>query len=568
MNSLSIYTAVARFGKLNYRAKIMIMAFLGTHIPLLGIIAWSVFNLTADPALIWGTLLVALVATLAGTGVTLFILNALLQPVLITSKALRTYSTSRQILDLPRGFTDEAGTLMADAAETLTRLETTLVELETLDKVTGLANRASLATEIDARMARGEPVSLVVFRLAMLERITASFDQGRADLVMRVLASRLGGLAPAGAPIGRIDDQSLAMVLSDPDAAGVSHLAKTVLSGLGARVVDGAFESAPTFSVGIATSTEDAERAEVLVDRAIAAAVDTSAVNGVSIFTAQSRERMRERYVLEQELRSALVGNQFSLHYQPVVDLGRGKVTGAEALLRWTHPEMGMIPPAKFIPIAERTGLIDEIGLWVLREACGQVGRWKDEGNDPLRIAVNLSASQFLDPRIETIVREAMDAARIEPGLIEIELTETAAMADADYTRRTFSRLKDMGISVAIDDFGTGYASMSYLRKLPFDKLKIDREFVTHVDTDTDSQAICEAVIALSKGLGLKILAEGTERREEVDFLTSRGCSLFQGYYFSKPVPASALMESIADIAMRNEADAADRATGSFAQAL
>jgi EAL domain-containing protein (putative c-di-GMP-specific phosphodiesterase class I) len=251
-------------------------------------------------------------------------------------------------------------------------------------------------------------------------------------------------------------------------------------------------------------------------------------------------EEARAAFGLEQDLASALVENQLHMVFQPVVDLSAGRLLGAEALLRWTHPTRGEISPAEFIPIAEANGLSDRFGLWVLNAACGAAKRWQDSGLGALKMAVNLSARQLLDPDLFDKITRTLARHRLSPSMLELELTETAAMGDPDAAARLFGRLREAGVSIAIDDFGSGYSSLSYLKKLPFDKLKIDREFVTDVDSKRESQAICKALIELGRGFDLKVLAEGVETKGEVNTLRRFGCSLFQGFYFSRPLSEEA----------------------------
>jgi EAL domain-containing protein (putative c-di-GMP-specific phosphodiesterase class I) len=250
---------------------------------------------------------------------------------------------------------------------------------------------------------------------------------------------------------------------------------------------------------------------------------------------------------MEQGLRQAIGREQLLMHYQPVVDLSLGKVIGAEALLRWRHPKLGLVPPTEFIPILEESGMMEEVGLWVLNTACREVAAWEDSGLKGLKMAVNLSARQLVDPNLNAVILRTLERHRLAPKSLELELTETAAMEDAERTRALFGDLLDMGVSVAIDDFGSGYSSLSYLKKLPFSKLKIDREFVTDVDSRPDSQAICRALVELARGLGIAVLAEGVETRAEVETLTALGCSIFQGFYFARPLPAADFIRTVTD---------------------
>lgn len=551
MNDLKFYAAISRFGRLNYRAKIMIMAFLGTHVPLLALIGFFVFTVSDDIGLVWTTLAVALVATLAGSGVTLFVLNQLLAPVLATSRALRRYGEDRQMTRLPLGFSDEAGTLMADAGRTMERLEQSLVSLETTEPVTGLYNRKKFTAELAETLRRSPaaPFAVVAFRLRDHSRLAASYDQSRLDALMRLLSDRLLA-ATNGIVVARTHADAFSLILPASDVDTVSTRAARITAALSADLPFEGITLSPDIAAGVALYPDDATEPVALLNHAAAAAT-LSRVEGIVAFHAPAiREEARRRFELEQELRRAVAENQFELAYQPIVDLRAGRATGSEALIRWRHPEKGLIAPGLFIPTAERSGLIDDIGRWVIREACAQAGRWQDGEAGSLKVAINLSARQFLDRGLTGLLEAAVSESRISPDRIEIELTESAAMVDYEHTRTTFTRLRDAGFSIAIDDFGTGYASMSYLRRLPFNKLKIDREFVSHVDTAPDGQAICGAMIALAQGLGLEVLAEGAERPEEVRWLSSRGCALFQGYYFARPVRAEAMPETLADIGM------------------
>ena len=304
----------------------------------------------------------------------------------------------------------------------------------------------------------------------------------------------------------------------------------------------------PILRAGIALWPLDASTPDELVDHALAAIALGTNDPRISFHSPAARRGAVERLKMEQDLGRALAREEFVLHYQPVVDLLIGQTIGAEALIRWQHPEHGLLPPGKFIGLAEQTGLIDPMGLWVMRQACLQVKEWNSVGLVGMKVAINLSARQFLDPNLIRHVDEALRVSGIAANQLEIELTETAAMADHDHTRAVFGKLRDLGVSIAIDDFGTGYASMSYLRKLPFDKLKIDREFVMNVHCTRDSQAICVALVALANGLGLRVLAEGAERADEVRFLHGHGCDLYQGFYFSKPLAPAMFMDGLASV--------------------
>jgi len=252
-----------------------------------------------------------------------------------------------------------------------------------------------------------------------------------------------------------------------------------------------------------------------------------------------------ERLTLENSLRLALVRKELFLVYQPQIEIATGRITGLEALLRWQHPELGLVPPDKFIRIAENSGLIIPIGEWVLRTACAQARRWQDEGLPALPVAVNVSAVQFRQEDFCELIRSVLREVRLAPQYLELELTESLLLSSADVTLSVLQELKAMGLTLAIDDFGTGYSSLSYLKQFPVGKLKIDRSFVRDVAVSPDDAAITTAIISMAKSLNLKVIAEGVEDEAQMSFLRARQCDEIQGYYFSKPLPADACAEKV-----------------------
>lgn len=248
----------------------------------------------------------------------------------------------------------------------------------------------------------------------------------------------------------------------------------------------------------------------------------------------------KKRFDLEQDLRGAVAAGELQLHYQPLIDTDLGRVCGAEALMRWNHPTQGMIAPSHFIPLLESAGLAHEIGLWAINTACREARAWRTAGLGDLRVAVNVSAHQLERENLPALIARTLERHSLPPDSLEIELTESAALVSTEAARRLFSALRELGVRIAIDDFGTGYSSLSTLRTLTFDKIKIDREFVTEVETRKESQAICQSIIALGRGLGIGILAEGVERAEEYAWLRRHGCRKFQGYFFARPLEGAA----------------------------
>jgi EAL domain-containing protein (putative c-di-GMP-specific phosphodiesterase class I)/GGDEF domain-containing protein len=539
----------------NYRLKIMTVAFLGTHIPLIALVAYVALQSAADWKAFLVTLSVALAATLIGTGFTLLILDHLLRPILATGRTLRNYRSDRRIDPLPTHYGDEAGRLMADAHETLRQLDCSLDALEFNDAQTRLPNRKRLAKDVAGKLAGGESFALCAIRLAAHGRLAETVSLETAEAAAAEVAARLVAAAPLGG-FYRIGAADFILLAAQLDAPALQAELERILQASSGGIATSTGAVEPGLRAGVALAPADADEAETLIDHAVAAAAMTSESRTASFHSPAARAAARERLRLEQEIRRALARDEFVLHYQPVVDLGSRRTVGAEALIRWAHPERGLIPPAKFIPAAETSGLIDEIGLWVLRRACAQIKDWRGGETGPLRIAVNLSARQFLDADLTAHVRRAIDEAAVPADALEIELTETAAMVDYEYTRLAFRKLRDLGVSIAIDDFGTGFASLSHLRRLPFNKLKIDREFVTDVNVRRESQAICRALVGLGAGLGLNVLAEGVETADEVTYLQSLGCQLYQGYVFAKPLPVEDF-ESGAQIAALKAAEIA-----------
>ena len=267
--------------------------------------------------------------------------------------------------------------------------------------------------------------------------------------------------------------------------------------------------------------------------------------NNYQFYTESMNATAFERLVLESHLRRALEREEFILYYQPQVDVATGRVVGAEALIRWQHPELGLVPPMGFIPIAEETGLVVPMGAWVLHAACAQAVAWQAEGLPPLRIAVNVSGRQFAQTDFVNTVAGALERSGLAPHLLDLELTETVVMEDAEENIRSLGRLKALGVRLSVDDFGTGYSSLSYLKRFPLDALKIDRSFLSGVPGDPDHVAITTAIIAMARSLRLDLVAEGVETEEQLAFIREQGCQEFQGYLVSPPVPAVRFLELV-----------------------
>ncbi|HET7775152.1 MAG TPA: bifunctional diguanylate cyclase/phosphodiesterase, partial [Azospira sp.] len=325
-------------------------------------------------------------------------------------------------------------------------------------------------------------------------------------------------------------------------AAGV---AEKLLATLALPITVNNFELAVTPSIGIAVFPDDGQDGNTLLKNADAAMYHAKerGRNNFQYFTPEMNVRVSQRLLLENNLRQALGRQELALHYQPQYDLASGALVGCEALLRWNHPEQGMIPPARFIPVAEETGLILPIGQWVLREACRQAKAWQDQGLPPLLMAVNISAVQFRQANLGALVDEALAETGLPPQWLELELTESMLMEDGERHTGTLARLKAKGIRLALDDFGTGYSSLAYLKRFALDKLKIDRSFIRDLPEDAEDAAITTAIVGIARHLGLETLAEGVETEAQRSFLNSQGCDQMQGFLMARPLPAAAMGE-------------------------
>ena len=559
---LWLYQSLARIPLVNYRGKIMLIAFIGTHIPLLVLAGYFVISATPDSSYAIWTLAVCLIATLAGTGLTLFVLHHLLRPISVTANGLRQYIGYGQMPYLPTIYKDDVGVLMADAAFAVNKLDATINQLTHYDSITRLPNRKQFLQQVSLHIAALKDVDkrtaqsgICVIGIKNLDKLTAAFGSIISDTALRRVAQLLENCLDQQHLRARIGENSFAILfqgIKNPDeiAEAAAEIVALLKHGVKQDDIELAVELVLSASAGISLYPLDGDNADSLLNNAITAqsiANDERGLSNITFFSPHSRETLRQHHTLERDLRHALARNELSLDYQPVIDYKNRKISGAEALIRWHHPEQGLILPSVFIPIAEESGLIDEIGLWTLRTACRQIKSWRDQGFGQLKVAVNISARQFSNPELPNYIGKTLQTLNLGPNCLEVELTETAAMTNTDNAHRMLSKLRDMGVTVAIDDFGTGYSSLSYLRTLPFDRLKIDREFVQNVASNPDREAICKALIGLAHSLDLEILAEGTETYNEVKTLFERGCHTFQGYYFSRPLNVDRFTDLLAD---------------------
>lgn len=416
------------------------------------------------------------------------------------------------------------------------------------DPLTLLHNRSALQEKlvqaVQQAALRSTRLALFFIDLDRFKVINDSLGHAIGDELLQVVALRLGYCLKRHDFIARFGGDEFTVLIEDaPEDAELSVIAERIISEVGRSCIVRGHELFVTCSIGVSRFPLDARDATALMRMADMAMYQAKeqGKNTYKLHANDMSEQVSERRQLEGRLRNALVRNQFVLYYQPLYDLAGEDYYGVEALVRWQHPQLGMVPPASFIPLAEESGLIEPLGSWVIHEACRQLRAWLDDGIDPHRVSVNISPRQFQRTHLVSIVQNALDQAGLEPERLTLEITESIIMQNPDEARAILSELREMGVRVAIDDFGSGYSSLAYLKLFPLDTLKIDRAFIAPLPDDQDSAAIVEAVVAMSRKLKLAVVAEGVETSGQSAFLRGIGCDVAQGFLYSPPLPADQL---------------------------
>ncbi len=445
------------------------------------------------------------------------------------------------------------------AVRQVTKTKNRLRQMAYYDALTSLPNRRLFTEQLSLLLKlanrNSQMLALLFLDLDNFKRINDSLGHSAGDLLLREVGLRLSGCVrdsdvvahyvdnTAKIDVSRLGGDEFTVVLNQVDKAESAALvAERLMTTLTEPMLIEGHELVVTPSIGIALAPDHAEDVEGLLRCADTAMYHAkSAGKAAFLFYDSSMEETGlERLALENDLRKAIENEELVLFYQPQVDTQTGRVVGAEALIRWQHPEQGLIPPFRFIPLAEEMGLISEMGEWTMREACNQVKRFAASGVVLPKVAVNVSALQFT-PSFSRRVKAVLEETGVDPGVLELELTEGVVMGDTSASVQALVELRDLGVSLSIDDFGTGYSSLSYLSRFPLDELKIDRSFVVDSVKSEEGASLVRAIVAMAQGLGLKLVAEGVETLEQYDFMTATGATVIQGYLFSPPVPAHEL---------------------------
>jgi diguanylate cyclase (GGDEF)-like protein len=437
-----------------------------------------------------------------------------------------------------------------------------LRHLATHDSLTGLPNRVLLddrLTQAAAHAERdGHSFAVAMFDLDRFKVVNDSFGHRAGDQLIKEVAHRLAAVARSTDTVARLGGDEFLFIMDRlarrEDAV---QIVRRAVEALSQPIRIGDIDIHASASIGVAMFPADGKGVDTLIANADAAmyCAKQRGRNNIQCYASGMNAITQDKVKLESDLHAALTLNQLELHFQPKLETMSGAIYGAEALVRWRHPERGLVPPGEFIPLAEACGLIDKIGDWVVNEACRQARAWQLQGLPSLRVAVNLSALQFRNGNLLHMIAAALAAADLEPRFLEVEITESALMSDPEESVKILEQLSRMGVVVSVDDFGTGYSSMAYLRRFPIDKLKIDRTFIGELLSRADDASIVRAIVSLAHNLRLKVVAEGVETSDQLELLRSLGCDQYQGFWFSPAVPAPKFAELLVESRKKAEAE-------------
>lgn len=434
----------------------------------------------------------------------------------------------------------------------LTSALSTIQKMATHDALTALPNRALFNETLNHAIAQsdrhGRPLAIFFLDMDRFKNINDTLGHGVGDSVLREAARRLAGSVRASDLVARLGGDEFVVLVEDfGSCTDLAEIATKILEAFRPTHAMEGHELALSVSIGICTYPQDGANAQALVSNADIAMyrAKEQGRNRYCFYSAELDQLSQERLSLEAGLRRALERGEIEVFYQPKIGFGSGRVTGVEALIRWRHPELGLLAPDRFVPLAEETGLIVPIGYWTLRRVCERVRHWHDLGMD-LSVAVNLSACQFHQPELVGELASILEATGASPRHVELEITETMVMRDPERAVGVMAALRAMGVRLSLDDFGTGHSSLGYLKRFPIDQLKVDRSFVRDLPHNGDDVAITRAVIALAHSLKMTVVAEGVENRSQFDLLRDEGCDEFQGYYCKPPLEEDELMGFLA----------------------
>ncbi|MBI2241071.1 MAG: EAL domain-containing protein [Magnetospirillum gryphiswaldense] len=427
------------------------------------------------------------------------------------------------------------------------------------DTLTGLPNRDIFVDRVERAVLHinriGGSVALLMMGLDRFTLVNDALGHAAGDHLLTEVARRLRQCIRETDTAVRLDGDKFALVMTIASVDDSVIVAEKVLAAVKEPFAIDGQEVVVTFSIGIALYPQDAADAGALIKQAENALhhAKVSGRNNYQFFSKDMNNKAKSRLDLESRMRRALANEEFVVFYQPKVSAENNRIVGAESLIRWIDPDKGMVNPGEFIPVAEETGLIEQIGTWVLRRSCQQLREWQDQNLSTVKVSVNVSARQFKSRALLDIVTGVLAETGLDPKWLELEITESMLMNDVEAAVRKMTSLRDLGLGLSIDDFGTGYSSLSYLGRFPITTLKIDRAFIADVDRNPKTAEIARAIIGLSRGLNLEVVAEGCEIEAHIQFLKDNGCDTVQGFYYSRPVPADQFRAMLADGYLRGQ---------------